>query len=185
MIDTMRVFALVAGFLVAANAAVVPRIAAEELAAQSERIVHGRVQRSWAAWDAGHKYIWTHYEIAVAEMVRGPHAATVTVSEPGGSLDGMNMRTSGTLPYAVGEDAVLFLYRTPIGYWRTVGGPQGKFTVSAQGRVHIDSSGMALAEPAGGMGPGTPLAALEGIPTSDFLSSVRRLAAAHPYRGAR
>jgi hypothetical protein len=144
MIDVMRFFTLLAGLLVAAHAAVVPRIAAEELAAQSEQIVHGAV-------------------------VRGPQAATITVSEPGGSLDGMNMRTSGTLPYTVGEDAVLFLYRTPIGYWRTVGGPQGKFMVSAQGRVYTDSHGMAF----------------EGIPASDFLSRVRRLAAAHPYRGAR
>ena len=181
----MRLFTVVAGVLVASYAAVVPRITAEELAAQSERIVHGEVVRSRVAWDSEHKYIWTHYEVAVAEMVRGPHAATITVSEPGGSVDGVNMRTSGTLPFTVGEDAVLFLYQTPIGYWRTVGGPQGKFIVSAQGRVHTDSHGMALAEPAGGMRPGTPLAAFEGIPVGDFLASVRRLAAAHPYRGGR
>jgi hypothetical protein len=181
----MRFFMLVAGVLVAAHAAVVPRITAEELTAQSERILRGEVVRSWAAWDSEHKYIWTHYEVAVAEGVRGPHEATITVSEPGGSLDGMNMRTSGTLPYTVGEDAVLFLYRTPIGYWRTVGGPQGKFIVNAQGRVHTDGRGMAFAEPTGGGPAGTPLAAFEGIPTSDFLAGVRRLAAAHPYRGAR
>src|ERR1019366_873928 len=104
MIDAMRFFTLLAGLLVAAHAAVVPRITAEQLAAQSERIVRGEVQRSWAAWGSEHKYIWTHYEVAGAERVRGPQAATITVSEPGGSLDGMNMRTSGTLPYAVGED---------------------------------------------------------------------------------
>jgi hypothetical protein len=185
MIDAMRFFTLVAGLLVTAHAAVVPRITAEELAAESEQIVRGNVVRSWAAWDSEHKYIWTHYEIAVAETVRGPHAATFTVSEPGGSLDGMNMRTSGTLPYTVGEDTVLFLYRTPIGYWRTAGGPQGKFTVNAQGRVHTDSHGTAFADPLGGGREGTQLGALEGIPVSEFLSKVRRLASAHPYRGAR
>jgi hypothetical protein len=181
----MRFLALIAGILAAAYAAVVPRITAEELAAQSEQIVHGEVVRSWAGWDSEHKYIWTHYEVAVAETLRGPHAARITVSEPGGSLDGINMRTSGTLPFAVGEDAVLFLYRTPIGYWRTVGGPQGKFTVSAQGRVGMDGHGVAFAEPGGGMRPGTPVEAFEGIPTGDFLARVRRLAAAHPYRGGR
>ena len=185
MIDAMRFFTLVAGLLVAAHAAVVPRITAEELAAQSERIVHGKVVRSSVAWDSEHRYIWTQYEVTVAETVRGAHAVTVTVSEPGGSLDGKNMRTSGSLAYAVGEDTILFLYRTPTGYWRTVGGPQGKFTVTGEGRVHYDSRGMAFADPAGGGRPGTPLAALEGIPTSDFLARVRRLAAAHPYRGAR
>jgi hypothetical protein len=76
----MRLFTVVAGVLVASYAAVVPRITAEELAAQSERIVHGEVVRSRVAWDSEHKYIWTHYEVAVAEMVRGPHAATITVS---------------------------------------------------------------------------------------------------------
>jgi hypothetical protein len=95
------------------------------------------------------------------------------------------MQTSGTLPFTVGEDTVLFLYRTPIGYWRTVGGPQGKYTVSTQGRVRADSQGIAYAEPAGGRRPGTPLAGFEGIPASDFLARVRRLVAAHPYRGGR
>jgi hypothetical protein len=185
MIYAMRYFTLVAGILAAAYAAVVPRITAEELVAQSERIVHGQVVWSWVGWDSEHKYIWTHYEVAVAETLRGPHAATITVNEPGGSLDGVNMQTSGTLPFTVGEDAVLFLYRTPIGYWRTVGGPQGKYTVSAQGRVRTDSQGMAYAEPTGGARPGASLAAFEGIPASDFLARVRRLVAAHPYRGGR
>ena len=185
MMNAMRLFMFVAGVLAAAYAAVAPRVTAEELAAQSERIVHGAVTRSWTAWDSEHKYIWTHYEVAVAEILRGPIAATITVSEPGGSLDGVNMGTSGTLPFAVGEDTVLFLYRTPIGYWRTVGGPQGKYTVSAQGRVRTDSRGVAYAEPAGGTRPGTSLAAFEGLPASEFLARVRRIVAAHPYRGAR
>ena len=178
----VRAFLLFGGIL---GAAVAPRITAEELAAQSEQIVHGRVMRSWVAWDSEHKYIWTHHEVAVTEMVRGPHAAKVTVSEPGGSLDGVNMMTSGTLPFATGEDTVLFLYKTPIGYWRVVGGPQGKFTVNAKGRVHGDSYGVTFAEPAGGMRPGTALATLDGIPEAEFLSRVRRLATANPYRGSR
>jgi hypothetical protein len=185
MIDVMRLFTAVAGVLVAGYAAVAPRITAEELASQSERIVRGQVARSRSAWDSEHKYIWTHYEVSVTEMLRGPHAATITVSEPGGSLDGVNMRTSGTLPFAVGEDTILFLYKTPIGYWRAVGGPQGKFAVSAQGRVRGDSHGVAYAEPVGGTRPGTPLATFEGIPASEFLARVRRVAAAHPYRGGR
>jgi hypothetical protein len=174
---------VVAGLLAAAAAAIVPRMTAEELAAQSAWIVHGAVVRSWVGWDSEHKYIWTHYAVAVAEMVRGPHVATITVSEPGGSLDGVNMSTSGTLPFAMGEETVLFLYQTPIGFWRTVGGPQGKFTVTVEGRVRTEAHGIAFAEPAGGARTGTPLAALEGIPTGDFLARVRRLAVAYPYRG--
>ena len=80
------------------------------------------------AWDGKHKYIWTHYDIEPIESIRGGRAA-IAVSEPGGSLDGVNQQLSGAMPYAVGEEVVLFLYRTPIGYLRTTGGPQGKVSV--------------------------------------------------------
>ena len=133
--------------------------------------MHGEVVRSWAAWDSEHKYIWTHYEVSVAEALRGPYTAAITVSEPGGSLDGVNMQTSGTLPFAVGEDTVLFLYKTPIGYWRAVGGPQN--------RIHLEQALPSQPKQ-------NPRAApLEGISAGDFLARVRRLAAAHPYRGGR
>jgi hypothetical protein len=179
-----RVFTALAGLLAAASAAVAPRMTAEELVAQSELIVRGHVTRSWPAWDSRHKYIWTHYEVAVAEMLRGLYSTTVTVSEPGGTLDGVSMQTSGAVPFAAGEDAVLFLYKTPIGYWRVVGGPQGKFTVDREGRVRTGSYGVTLVDPPGGATLGTSLAMLQGIPMSDFVTRVRRLADAHPYLGA-
>jgi hypothetical protein len=72
----------------------------------------------------------------------------------------------------VGEDAVLFLYRTPIGYWRTVGGPQGKYTVSAQGRVRTDGQGMAYAEPTSG---GTlPFTVGERMPATESANAPSR-----------
>jgi len=170
--------------LLGVAAAVMPRVTAEELVAQSELIVRGHVTRSWSAWDSKHKFIWTHYEVAVGEMLRGPHGATLIVSEPGGSVDGVNMQSSGAVPFAAGEDAVLFLHRTPIGYWRVAGGPQGKFTVNREGRVFAGSLGVTYVDPPGGAAPGTPLSTLQGIPVSDLIGRVGRLAAAHPYRGA-
>jgi hypothetical protein len=187
IIQVMRVGILLAAAELAvamAGAAVAPRLTAEELTAQSERIVRGRVTRSWAAWDPVHKYIWTHYEIAVSENIRGPHTATITVSEPGGTLDGVSMQTSGTLPFAAGEDAVLFLYKTPIGYWRVAGGPQGKFIVEHDGRVRMSANGVAFVDLGSTPAKGIPLGSLEGIAAADFVSRVRGLAAAHPLRGA-
>ena len=113
----------------ALQGATVPRYTLEDLTAQSEIIVHGKIAASRVAWDAKHKYIWTHYDVAVIESFRGGRRATIVVSEPGGSLDGVNQLFSGVTPYAPGEEVVLFLYRTPIGYLRTVGGPQGKVRV--------------------------------------------------------
>src|ERR1700758_2154669 len=90
-------------------AAVFPRITAEQLTAQAQLIVEGNIVRSWAAWDSSHTYIWTHYEISVIDQFRGTRSATVTVSEPGGSIDGVNQRFGGTVGYSLGERTVLFL----------------------------------------------------------------------------
>jgi hypothetical protein len=57
---------------VAAQATTVPSIGLAELVDQSEAIVHGRVVRSWAAWDGAHKYIWTHHLIAVIDAAPAP-----------------------------------------------------------------------------------------------------------------
>jgi hypothetical protein len=166
------------------GAAVFPRLAAEDLAAQSQLIVEGTIVRSWAAWDSDHKYIWTHHEVSVTNQIRGPRSATIAVSEPGGSLDGINQQFSGVVSYSPGETAFLFLYQTPIGYWRSVGGPQGKFTVDSEGRVHGNAQGATFVDTRG-RATGTSLSILEGLALGDFKGRVQRLAAAHPFREKR
>lgn len=117
-----------------APAAVAPRLSLVSLIDRSPLIVEGRVIRSSVAWDPAHQYIWTHYDIAVTDSIRGANSG-VTVSEPGGTLDGVNQRFGGSLHYDIGEHVVLFLFRTPVGYWRTTGGSQGKFAVAGGSRV--------------------------------------------------
>jgi hypothetical protein len=110
-------------------AAVVPRLSFDQLVATSEQIVHGRVERSWVAWDSSRRFIWTHYEVAVRDSVKGTAQARVIVSEPGGTLDGFTLAVPGAVRYTAGEEVVLFLHRTPIGYLRANGYEQGKFAV--------------------------------------------------------
>ena len=105
----MKGASILALICVAAQATLVPALSLERLVDQSEIIVHGRVTSSWAAWDGGHKYIWTHYRIDVLDPIRGSRGASVVVSEPGGSLDGVNMRISGAPDYAVGQEATAWL----------------------------------------------------------------------------
>lgn len=125
-----------------AYAAIAPRLSLETMIDRSPVIVEGHVTKSWTAWDSAHRYIWTHYELRVADALRGS-SSNLTVSEPGGSLDGVNQGFSGSVGYAPGEHVVLFLFRTPAGYWRTTGGAQGKVTVRGNGRVHVDQEGTA------------------------------------------
>jgi hypothetical protein len=155
----------------AAQATLVPALSLEGLVDQSETIVHGRVTSAWTAWDSGHKYIWTHYRMEVLDPVRGNPGASVVVSEPGGSLDGVTMRISGAPDYAVGEEAIVFLYRTPIGYLRATGYGQGKYTVTPHMRVHGNLNGFELLKRDSSRG--VSLSTLDGLTVAEFKARVR------------
>jgi len=154
-------------FCAAAAAAIVPSLSLEQLVDQSEVIVHGRVARSWAEWDRAHKYIWTHHEIQVIDPIHGAAAVSIVASEPGGRLDGVEMRFSGALQYSTGEEAVVFLYRTPIGYWRATGFGQGKYTVQPGMSVHTDLRGLDL------ISRGAAPAGLDGLTLTEFKTRIR------------
>src|SRR4051812_8901780 len=84
----------VAALVPPASATTLQRLTFEELTDSADAIVSGKVTRSWAAWDAGHHYIWTHYTVEVASVQKGVQATTVELSEPGGVAEGMGMTIS-------------------------------------------------------------------------------------------
>jgi hypothetical protein len=159
--------------------AVAPQLSLESLIDRSQVIVEGEVLRSSVAWDPTHKYIWTHYEVAVSDTIRGS-GSSITVSEPGGTLDGTSQAFSATLHYEAGEHVLLFLFRTPVGYWRTTGGVQGKFALSADGVVTSQASyavvpAIRSAVELGAGASGIRLGSLN-ISLAEFKSQVRELA---------
>lgn len=123
----MRILFLIPILLSASS---IPGLSLEELVAQSDTIVAGRVIRAWSAMDSENRFIWTHSEIKIATTLKGHSHSTVVVSEPGGTLNGMTLVVPGATPYTVGEEVTVFLYRAPIGYLRTTNYGQGKFAIS-------------------------------------------------------
>jgi hypothetical protein len=156
------------------SATMVPRMSLEQLTDGSQIIVHGRIVRSWSAWDEGHQFIWTHHELKVIDPLKGPAKPTVTFSEPGGTVDGVSMNIAGTPRFTPGEEAVLFLYQTPIGYVRTTGWGQGKYNISER-RVHTNLRAVELVSPKGAArrSAETSLEALDGMSLADFKTTVR------------
>ena len=158
------------------GATMTPRLSLEEMVDRSELIVHGRSVRSWSGWDAAHQFIWTHHEIQIVAWIKGRTAATVVVSEPGGVADGMELSITGMPRYQPGGEMVLFLYKTPIGYWRARGLSQGKLAVVAD-RVRSSLDGVVLVERSGAeTQTGTDLRALDGMRLGELKSRVRGLA---------
>ncbi len=129
---TAALFALAGGLC----AATIPQMELSEVVERSPRIVQGRIVRTWAAWDAAHEAIWTHAEVEVARDLRGAAGKTITISELGGVVDGIEMHAPGAPKLRVGEEVVVFAYATPGGLWRLRGWGQGKYRIerNAAGR---------------------------------------------------
>jgi hypothetical protein len=164
------------------QATVVARLDLSELARSSDFIVHGRVIRHYSAWDSGHRFIWTHYVVEVSESLKGTPGATVTVSEPGGTAGSDTLTVAGAPRYADREEVVVFLRRTPVGYLRSTGWGQGKYSVrrAADGseRILTNLGGLSLAAPPGrGTRPALeaapPLGRLNGMTLGEFKRLVR------------
>lgn len=163
------------------------RLSLEETVARAEWILDGDVVRNWCAWDSNHRFIWTHTEIAVRDRWKGSAGSTITVSEPGGELDGQGMAIAGMVRYTPGEHVVVFLYRTPIGLIRTVGLAQGKLKVAGGGEVHASLPDAVLVSPAGVRPSGTSVTQLEGWRLSDVrhrIAAIEALHASQPRKGA-
>src|SRR5436853_4765674 len=92
-------------------ATVVPGFSLEQLTKTADMIVQARIERAWTAWDSRHKFIWTHYQLAPIEFLKGQASASLIVSEAGGTLDGRSMEIQGTPQYHDREELILFLYR--------------------------------------------------------------------------
>ena len=168
-----RTILLLLGAAAVCCASTVPRMSLEEIIDQSELIASGQVLKSSSAWDNSHQFIWTHYEIAVHDITKGNRTQTLVVSEPGGTADGLTQYIPGTVTFRAGEEVALFLYRTPIGYLRTVGWGQGKFTITPEQRVYSDFGRLELAA---AKAAGTPVGSLSGLSVSEFKTRVSRLA---------
>jgi hypothetical protein len=143
-------FALACGL----SAATIPQMELAEVVERSPRIIQGRIVRTWSAWDASHKVIWTHAEVAVSRDLRGNAGQTLVLSELGGVVDGIEMHAPGAPKLEVGEDLVVFAYSTPGGLWRLRGWGQGKYRIerdAAGGRiVRREGFGAALIKPGAG-----------------------------------
>lgn len=141
--------ALVLAALSPVYGTLVPRLSFEELVGQSAVVVHGRVAAVRVAWDADHENIWTHYQIALDEALKGSPGRTVEIQEPGGELDGIRMEIIGTPRYELGEEVVVFAALTPAGL-RTCGWGQGRFVVAGEPgkrRVRNDLGNVQLTAP--------------------------------------
>ncbi len=103
------IFSLVA---VSASATVVSTEAIEQLASKAPLIVRGTVKSSVSLW-ANSREIVTRTELQVDEVLKGKAPASLTLQQPGGTVDGLTAAVSGTAHFTANESVVVFLEPLP------------------------------------------------------------------------
>jgi len=114
-----------------ADGSVVEGLELEELAAEADRIVLGRVLFSESFLRRGGQ-IWTWHRIEVEREIRGtaPDEHEVIVETMGGQIGEIGMRVEGEATFQVGERVLVFAHGGgPYAAFRTVGMGQGVMRV--------------------------------------------------------
>ncbi len=103
----------------------------EDLTIQSDAIVLGKVLSVESKWDEEKNTIFTFITIEVEKSVKGEVEETVTIRQPGGSINNIALRVDGTPAFSSEEEVLLFLLKRAEGFSVT-GWSQGKFTVQLE-----------------------------------------------------
>lgn len=109
----------------------------EELARDADAVVHGQVMVVETSRAADGR-VRTVVTLRVADVWKGKGISGTCLVEAGGGILGeVEVRALGQVEYAVGDEVVAYLVRSPSGRWVTLGMAQGRFRVSRD-----ESSGM-------------------------------------------
>jgi hypothetical protein len=166
-----------------ASATTIAKLSFDQLTDQADYVVSGTVTRSWTAWDAPHKYIWTHYEVSVLSEIKGRAGRTVEIEELGGVVGDTGMSVPGSVIYQTGEKVLIFLSQWPNGYLRTTGWGQGKYRIDTSNRLHGDGS-LAQVEMIAGAGVAATRT-LEGMSLNEAAQRVTSRVRARQQGGAK
>lgn len=125
-----RALALLAAVLcLPAGATSVLGVDLDQLARQSDAVVHGTVKAKESRWSGDGRRILTDVQIEVRESFKGSPARTVTVQQPGGVVGDIGQRVDGLATFEVGEEVVVFLERWGSQRFQVTAAAQGKFRV--------------------------------------------------------
>jgi hypothetical protein len=129
------VAAWILGAALAAGGASYQRMSFDALVENSTFIVYGRIMDTHAYWDAATRSIWTRTDVQVLDGPKGQSGGALTITEPGGILDGSGELYPGTPQFQRGREFVLFLYKAEGNRLRVTGAMQGVYCVSVDSQT--------------------------------------------------
>jgi hypothetical protein len=133
----------------------------DELSKQSEVVAVGKVSGLKSQWDKNKSRIVTQVTMTVGEYLKGNAGGEITITSPGGEVDGVGEWYSHSPRFKNSEDVVVFARRDKEGHYRVAGGHEGKFSVkkdAVTGKQVVDERGS----------------------LDDFKSQIKKAVLAHP-----
>jgi hypothetical protein len=129
----MRYVFLLLMAVVPLSATTLEKLSIEQMSQKATAIVRGRVDGCRASYRGS--TIYTTCTVRVTERWKGANAASVEVSTPGGTAQGMSQSFSGSPALTSGQEYVLFLWTGRSGMTQLIGLSQGAFdlNLSAKG----------------------------------------------------
>lgn len=141
-----------------------------QLAAVSTDVVVAVVEGSHSRWNAEGRLIVTDYTLRIEDRLKGGASQRLTLTIPGGTVDGETHGTCVSTPLAEGARYLLFLDRPEgSGLSPVTGGWQGVF------REILDNDGKSWVGRGGSRGIVVSPGSGEPMELADFIRSVRRL----------
>lgn len=169
--------ALISLFSAQVHATTVERFSLNQLASQAVRILVVTCLQSEADLIDG--AIYTRYQFAVSETVKGPVQQQLELHLPGGRFQGVQSRIAGMPTFAPGSESVLFLTeQNELGHAWPIGLGQGAFHIGrradSSARVYQRLDGLNLREGAAKQVRSSE--PIQGVDLRTFLHRVRALA---------
>lgn len=110
----------------------------EELTRNSEVIAVGKVTGIKGEWDQNKTRIVTRVTVGVSEYLKGNAGAVMTITSPGGEVDGVGEWYSHTARFQKDEDVVVFAEKDKKGNLRIARGEQGKLNIKKDAQTSIE-----------------------------------------------
>jgi len=113
-------------------------VSIDALARNSEVVAVGKVTGMRGEWDQNKTRIVTRVTVAVSEYLKGNAGAVMTITSPGGEVDGVGEWYSHTARFKKDEDVVVFAEKDKKGNLRVAGGEQGKLDIKKDAQTSIE-----------------------------------------------
>lgn len=110
----------------------------EDLTHNAEVVAVGKVTGTRGEWDQNKTRIVTRVTVEVSEYLKGNAGTVITITAPGGEIDGVGEWYSHAPRFKKDDHVALFAEKDKKGNYRVAGGEQGKLDIKKDAKTSVE-----------------------------------------------